>query len=96
MKISGFEGSNLKVLEHLGFRIMELRREAKMSQLDLALRAGMSKNYLCDLEHGRRNPSMLVLVRIAHALQVSFPVLFDGVPVLVDEKDERLDSPFLS
>ena len=57
MKISGFEGSNLKVLEHLGFRIMELRREAKMSQLDLALRAGMSKNYLCDLEHGRRNPS---------------------------------------
>ena len=50
-----------------------------MSQLDLALEAEVNKNYISDLERGSRNPSILILEKIAKALGVSLEILFQGI-----------------
>lgn len=68
-----------KLLLDLGDRIARLRYLADLSQVELALMAKISKNYLNDLEHGRRNPSLLVLARVAGALNVSLATLFEGI-----------------
>lgn len=42
-----------------------------MSQKDLATAAGVSRPYLCDLEHNRRGAKPETLTKIATALGVS-------------------------
>lgn len=60
-----------------GKHLAGLRKELGFSQLQLSLRAGLSKAYLSDLERGRRNPSLLTLERIASALGLPLTLLLD-------------------
>ena len=69
----------MRACEQLGMRIKFLRKERNWSQEDLALEANINKNYICDLENGRRNPSLDVLERIAIAFNISLTELFKGV-----------------
>ena len=69
----------MNVLTQLGMRIRYLRKQKGMSQLDLALEAEVNKNYISDLERGSRNPSILILEKIAKALGVSLEILFQGI-----------------
>lgn len=69
----------MNILTQLGMRIRYLRKQKGMSQLDLALEAEINKNYISDLERGSRNPSLLILERIAKALDVSLENLFQGI-----------------
>ena len=64
------------ILIALGEQIRAARQEKKLSQLALAILSGVSKSYLSDLENGRRNPSVLLLARIADALGVPLGDLF--------------------
>lgn len=66
-------------IEQLGMRIRFLRKEKKLSQEDLALEANINKNYLSDLENGRRNPSFEILEKLAVALGISLSELFKGI-----------------
>lgn len=68
--------------EQLGMRIKFLRKSLHWSQEDLALEANVNKNYICDLENGRRNPSLDILERIAKALNISLSELFRGVETI--------------
>lgn len=68
--------------EQLGMRIRFLRKSLNWSQEDLALEANVNKNYICDLENGRRNPSLDILERIALALHISLSELFRGVETI--------------
>lgn len=70
---------NLDLKTQLGMRIRYLRKQKKMSQEDLALEIDLSKNYLSDVECGRRNPSIEILNKIAKGLKVSLSDLFLGV-----------------
>lgn len=63
----------------LGKRIEYLRKQKNWSQEDLSLESNVNKNYICDLENGRRNPSLLILVRISKALKISLQMLFQGI-----------------
>ena len=72
----------MKAQEQLGMRIRFLRKQRKLSQEDLALNAGVNKNYLCDLENGRRNPSLEVLERIANAFNITLEELFRGIETI--------------
>jgi transcriptional regulator with XRE-family HTH domain len=65
--------------EQLGMRIKYLRGQKKMSQLDLSIVSNVNKNYICDLENGRRNPSLEILERIADALSITLEELFKGI-----------------
>ncbi len=71
--------NDLSLLSQLGKRIAYLRRRKGMSQLDLSIETGISKSYISDLENGRRNPSVLLLQRIASSLGVSLEKLFQGI-----------------
>ena len=69
----------MNILIQLGKRIKYLRKLRKWSQLDLALESEVNKNYISDLEKGRRNPSVMVLNRIAIALNIDLATLFKGI-----------------
>ena len=68
--------------EQLGMRIKYLRSQQNWSQEDLALEAEINKNYLSDLENGRRNPSLEILERIATAFNISLSELFRGIETI--------------
>lgn len=61
-----------------GTRIRELRRNSKLSQKDLAQRAGISASYLNLIEHNRRGIAGKTLLALAGALDVSPRTLSDG------------------
>lgn len=65
-----------KRLLKLGRKIREIRKDQGVSQLNLSLDAGVNRNYISDLENGRRNPSILVLYRLADALDVKITDFF--------------------
>ena len=68
----------------LGMRIRYLRKQKGMSQEDLALDCGINKNYLSDLERGTRNPTVIVLEKIANALDINLSTLFKGIQSFED------------
>ena len=72
----------MKAQEQLGMRIKFLRKERGWSQEDLALEANVNKNYICDLENGRRNPSLDILERISNAFGISLSLLFKGIETI--------------
>ena len=74
----------MNTLTQLGMRIRYLRKQKGMSQLSLAVEAEINKNYISDLERGRRNPSLLVLEKISRALDVSLETLFQGIQSFED------------
>lgn len=59
----------------IGARVRGRRKSLRMSQEDLAFRVEISPTYLSQIESGRRNVSLDVLFRLAHALQVELPEL---------------------
>ena len=69
----------MDINKQLGMRIKYLRSLKKWSQEDLALEAGVNKNYLSDLERGERNPTLKVLEKIAHAFGMNLEQLFKGI-----------------
>ena len=69
----------MDVNKQLGMRIKYLRSVKKWSQEDLALEAGINKNYLSDLERGSRNPTVKVLDKIAKTLGITLEELFKGI-----------------
>ena len=54
--------------ERIGLNVQRPRRNKELSQEELAHRARIHQTYLSGVEHGRRNPSLLVLERVAKAL----------------------------
>jgi len=65
-------------LVRLGARLRELREERGVSLAELARRAGVSRRYLTEAEAGRANPTVLVLERLATALETRSASLLGG------------------
>lgn len=76
MKNDGWNEEEKDLLAQLGERLSYLRQERDLTQTALAARAGVSKSYLCDCENGRRNPTLLVLCKIAKALDTTLEDIF--------------------
>jgi transcriptional regulator with XRE-family HTH domain len=66
----------MDVRQRVGLRVQRFRREKELSQEELAHRAQIHQTYLSGVEGGKRNPSILVLSRIAAALGVDIQELF--------------------
>ena len=62
----------------LGPRIAALRRDAGLSQAELAARLGVSPSAMGMYEQGRREPSAGLLVSLARELRVSTDFLLTG------------------
>lgn len=54
----------------VGGNVRQLRQIAGLTQEQLAFEARIDLTYVGGIERGRRNPSLLVMVRIAEALKV--------------------------
>ena len=57
-------------------RLKAEREKARFSQLDLALRAGLSQNLVYFIETGRRVPNLRTILKLCNALNISPSVLF--------------------
>ncbi|NUT47908.1 MAG: helix-turn-helix transcriptional regulator [Saccharothrix sp.] len=62
-------------LHALGTEVRRKRLSSGWSLDDLAERSGLSRRMVIDVEHGRRNPSTLVLLTLAAALDTDAAVL---------------------
>ena len=69
----------MTINKQLGARIRYLRTQKNLTIEDLALEAEINRNYLCDLERGTRNPTVVVLNKIAKALDINLSTLFEGI-----------------
>jgi len=62
----------------VGKNVRRLRVQKGMTQEELAFEAEIDLTYVGGIERGRRNPSLMVLARIAKALGVQLPKLLEG------------------
>ena len=58
-------------LQYVISRIKEIRKQKSISQLELSVKTNMSQSFLASVEKGKKQPSVLTLLRIASALEVS-------------------------
>lgn len=59
----------------VGTNVRRLRQTAQLTQEQLAFEAHIDLTYVGGIERGKRNPSLLVMARIADALKVDLPLL---------------------
>ena len=64
----------------VGRNVRRLRQERKLSQEQLALSAGIDLTYVGGIELGKRNPSLLILVRLSTALETTPSKLLEVLP----------------
>ena len=67
---------NQSVESRFGRRVKEIRMFQQMSQEELAWRSQLSKNYISDVENGRRNVSLKAIEKFAKGLGVEIIDLF--------------------
>ena len=65
--------------QELGMRIRYLRQSKGLTIEALSFEAGLNRNYLSDMERGKRNPTVLVLQKVAKALDITLETLFKGI-----------------
>ena len=68
----------MDIKEKVGQRIRQLRKELKLSQEALALKAEVDRTYVTDVEAGRRNVSLEILERLIKALNISITEFFNA------------------
>lgn len=68
--------SEEEVLLKLGQRIIELRQEKNLRQIDLAIKLGIEDSSLIRIETGKTNPTTKTLLKICKELEVSIGELF--------------------
>lgn len=66
------------------------RKKLKLSQAALAERAGTASNYIALIEVGKSFPSLPMLEKITHALEIDALDLFDKQGLSVINKSELL------
>jgi len=58
-------------LKYIIEKIKAIRIKYGISQMELSLKSNLSQSFIANLEKGKKQPSVLTLIRIAEALKVS-------------------------
>lgn len=64
------------ILETIGKKIVERRKELNMTQEDLAYSADIDRTYVGYVENGRQNVSIAILCKFAKALKLEVKDFF--------------------
>lgn len=67
----------MDVRKRIGWNLRRMRKEKRITQEDFATDSGFDRGYISGVERGVRNPSALVLERLARALDVDVVEFFD-------------------
>lgn len=78
-------------LKELGQRIADLRKDAGLTQAQLAEKVGVSQQIIASYENGRRNFPVARLLELAEALGVQAGELLTGTPETKRRRKSRLD-----
>jgi len=68
----------MDVRARIGWNLRRLRKAQDITQENFATDSGFDRGYISGVERGVRNPSALVLAKIADALEVDVAELFDA------------------
>lgn len=68
----------MEVRARIGWNLRRLRKQRGITQENFATDSGFDRGYISGVERGVRNPSVLVLSKIADALDVDVAELFDA------------------
>lgn len=81
----------MDIRARIGWNLRRLRRERALTQEDFATDSGFDRGYISGIERGVRNPSALVLARLAAALDVDVEALVDKASADAFAKTSRQD-----
>jgi transcriptional regulator with XRE-family HTH domain len=94
-KLIIFNGSDVKEIAE---KIKTLRRAKRMTLKELAKKAGCTDAYLSQMERGRANPSIMILKKVASALEINVVDFFVGpqnaVNDVVTKEKDRVEIAF--
>jgi len=65
------------ILKQLGKKVRSLRQAQNMTQEKMSYACDLDRTYLVDIEKGKRNPSVLVLQKLAKGLRIKPKDLLD-------------------
>lgn len=85
-----------KVQKRLAENIKFYRKQKKMTQEELAEKAGTATNYIGTIEIGKKFPSPQMIVRIANALEVDELSLFsENIFNLANDKIKEIEKELI-
>lgn len=67
------------IKKKFGQRLRNIRKQKKLSQEELSLKAGLHRTYISDIERGSRNVSLENIEKIARALNISKEEFFNKI-----------------
>jgi transcriptional regulator with XRE-family HTH domain len=77
----------MDVRRRVGLNVKKFRGERGLSQEELAFECGLHRTYVSGVERGVRNPTIVVLEKIAKALNVATSLLLEERGVRGGSKD---------
>lgn len=79
------------ILLAIGDKLKDIRKQKKMSQGDVAAKAGIAVSQVGRIERGILNPSISTLFVISLALEIEPKELFDFDELFVKKKETKPD-----
>lgn len=68
----------MDIRRQVGRNLKRFRKERGWSQEELAFESGLHRTYISGIERGARNPTIVILARLAEALRVRVDELVKG------------------
>lgn len=68
---------NKNLLINFGKHVKSLRQESKLSQEELAYKAGLHRTYIGMIERGEKNITLINIEKIANAFDISLDKLME-------------------
>jgi len=68
-----------EILKTFGSNVRIIRNNLQISQEELAFKADINTSFLSDIENGKRNVSIISIIKISLALNVDVIKLFEGI-----------------
>lgn len=67
----------MATIKSIGAKIAEIRREKSFTQEELAGEAGIDRSYVSDIERGKTNTTLAIILTISEVLSIDPKQLFD-------------------
>lgn len=74
-----YSTSTPSIVAEFGLRLRDLRRERKLSEVDLAWNIGITRAHLQDIEEGKEEIDLDMLWSISGALGISMATAMEGL-----------------